>query len=681
MDHLINTLGKSRNPYLRQHRNNPIAWQVWEEATFALAKEADKPIFLSIGYATCHWCHVMAHDCFEDKEVALLINEQFIAIKLDREERPDIDHVYMQACQALTGMGGWPLTLVTFPDGTPFFAGTYFPKHGTAKRPGLMTVLSAIVHAWHTQRDTLLETSRTLMAQLRKRPAYLNYSSDTPSDPAHMAMACFKQDFDPTYGGFSKAPKFPMPHQVLFLLRYATVYQDIASRHMALTTLDALRRGGIFDHVAGGFHRYSTDAKWHIPHFEKMLYDQALLLTTYAEAYACTKAPLYKDTLYRLISYLNTHLKAPVPAYYCAEDADTTAGEGIYYSWSYEELCQLIASRDQALFFDIFAIIPTGNYHDEATGMPTGRNILMRSKRPLTLAENKRINTYLETLNKVRLTREKPAIDTKILTDWNGLLLAGLANTARVTADKQVQEKLLECADFFSTHLWHNQTLYHGFHPDTGPYGMATLFDYQYFIYGLLAVYRLVQRATYLDLAITLMTQATRLFWDSDQCSFKLSMDKHLCLQPIDTYDGALPAANAIAYDNLKQLAQYTHQVSYQEHAQQLFRGVEAAMRAYPLGCAHWLSAYVAPLPMVLVSTKKLTKKEKQHLCTTFNGVIQDPDSMSNTLWLKTGFATRQSGFYLCANQQCMPVMTSIAAVIRAIKKLTKSACPEILCQ
>ena len=370
-----NRLIREKSPYLLQHAYNPVDWYAWGDEAFEKARKEDKPIFLSIGYSTCHWCHVMEHESFEDTEVARLMNEAFVSIKVDREERPDLDHVYMTVCQMMTGAGGWPLNVILTPDRKPFFAGTYFPKESRFGRLGMMDLAPRIEELWRTQREQVLQSASKIMLALRQVPD--SSPGQVPGkdvlDSAYQQLA---ERFDPVQGGFSQAPKFPTPHNMLFLLRYWKRTGETKALEMVEKTLQAMRLGGIYDHVGFGFHRYSTDAEWLVPHFEKMLYDQAMLAMAYTEAYQATGKSEYAKTAQEIFAYVLRDMTAPNGGFYSAEDADSEGVEGKFYVWNLEEIDRVLESGEADLVKRVFNAKPSGNFEEEATGRLTGSNIL-----------------------------------------------------------------------------------------------------------------------------------------------------------------------------------------------------------------------------------------------------------------------------------------------------------------
>ncbi len=440
-----NRLVNESSPYLQQHATNPINWYPWGQEAFEAAKREDKPIFLSIGYSTCHWCHVMEHESFSDKEVAALLNQNFISIKVDREERPDIDHVYMAVTQALTGSGGWPMTIIMTPDKKPFYAGTYFPKTSRLGRPGLMELLPKIADVWRNDREKVLDSADRITQHIARlgdsRPG-----SNLDRQILDQAQAYFVQAYDPDHGGFGQSPKFPSPHQLSFLLRRYHQTQDPQTLAMVEKTLTQMRLGGIYDQLGFGFHRYSTDAQWLVPHFEKMLYDQAMLIMVYTEAYQATGKAFYAAVVEEIITYILRDMTSAEGGFLSAEDADSEGIEGKFYLWTPVEIEKILGAKEAALFLKIFNVKEGGNFEDAGPGHNIDQNIL-HLQQPLPqlssemgISENqlrRRLEDGRRMLFGEREKRIHPFKDDKILTDWNGLMIAALAKAGNVLDNRQ----------------------------------------------------------------------------------------------------------------------------------------------------------------------------------------------------------------------------------------------------
>ncbi|MBD3398333.1 DUF255 domain-containing protein, partial [Candidatus Micrarchaeota archaeon] len=460
-----NRLIDEKSPYLLQHAYNPVDWYPWGEEAFEKARREDKPIFLSIGYSTCHWCHVMERESFEDPEVAEAMNDAWVSIKVDREERPDIDHIYMTVCQMMTGSGGWPLNIIMTPDKKPFFAGTYFPKNSVYGRIGMMDLIARVKELWTEQRGTVLESAGKVMSALKQIP---DQSPGPPLSPEVLDKAFqeLSQRFDDTYGGFSEAPKFPTPHNMMFLLRYWKKKSEYRALEMVEKTLKGMRKGGVYDHIGFGFHRYSTDREWLLPHFEKMLYDQALMVMAYTEAYQATKDEHYREVAREVIRYVLRDMTDEKGGFYSAEDADSEGEEGKFYVWTKAEAAQVLDPEELDIFVNAFNILPEGNFREEATGKITGANIPHLRKPMSDLASQ--LNMAEEDLREVlesarkklfeaREKRVHPYKDDKILTDWNGLMIAALSKAGKAFDEPQYVRAAEKAADFVFEHLLNEQ--------------------------------------------------------------------------------------------------------------------------------------------------------------------------------------------------------------------------------
>ncbi|MGP8284681.1 MAG: thioredoxin domain-containing protein, partial [Desulfomonilaceae bacterium] len=523
-----NRLIDEKSPYLLQHAYNPVDWHAWGVEAFERAKQEDKPIFLSIGYSTCHWCHVMEKESFEDDEVAELMNKVFVSIKVDREERPDIDHTYMTVCQMMTGGGGWPLNIVMTADRKPFFAGTYFPKNSRHGRIGLIELSERIEHLWLNDRAQIDDATEKIVTALNV-PAPRGVSGALDLEVLRTAFQQLSQRFDPKYGGFGEAPKFPTPHNILFLLRYWKRSGDERSLQMVTKTLDQMRLGGIFDHVGFGFHRYSTDAQWLTPHFEKMLYDQAMLALAYTEAYQATRKISYKKTAEEIFDYVLRDLTSPEGAFYSAEDADSEGEEGKFYLWTLDEIREALPDTEANLVERAFNVFSMGNFKEETTQSLTGRNIL-HLKRPLEQLNGQlgfseiQIQETWESARKrlfeIREKRVHPHKDDKILTDWNGLMIAALSKASRVFGDKAYAVAAGRAVNFIITSMRDtNGRLLRRYR--LGEAGLsAHVDDYSFLVWGLLELYETTFEPQYLKIAVDLNKDFVQRFWDKEQGGF-----------------------------------------------------------------------------------------------------------------------------------------------------------------
>ena len=589
---MVNRLINEVSPYLRQHAHNPVDWYPWGTEAFEKAQKEDKPIFLSIGYSTCHWCHVMAHESFEDPEVARLMNEAFVSVKVDREERPDIDSVYMSICQMMTGGGGWPLSIVMTPDKKPFFAATYIPKETRFGLIGMTELIPRIEELWLSRRGELLGLSNNIATVLQQS------SQGTPGEELHereleLAYEQLAKRFDAQHAGFGGAPKFPAPHNLLFLLRYWKRGGNREALDMVEKTLQAMRRGGIYDHVGFGFHRYSTDSQWLVPHFEKMLYDQAMTAMAYTEAYQATGKEDYEKTAREIFTYVLRDMTAPEGGFYSAEDADSDGEEGKFYLWTQEEIRQVLGDEEQDFVTRVFNIEKDGNFAELATGGKTGANILHVGESLEKLASDLSLSqsdpqSHLEVIRRKlfadRENRVRPMKDDKVLTDWNGLMIAALAKGAEALDAPQYAEAAQHAANFVlgnlrrpDGRLWHR-------YRDRQAGVQANLDDYAFLIWGLVELYEAIFDAEYLKAAIELTRDMVRHFWDQDGGGLYLTPEdgESLLVRKKEIYDGAIPSGNSVAMLNLLRLGRMTSTSDWEVKAAAIGRAFSRSVRQSP---------------------------------------------------------------------------------------------------
>ena len=580
---VYNKLINEKSPYLLQHAKNPVNWYPWGDEAFNKAKSEDKPIFLSIGYSTCHWCHVMAHESFEDPYVAKMLNETFISIKVDREERPDIDKIYMTVCQLMTGSGGWPLTIVMTPDKKPFFAGTYFPKESRFGRIGVIDLIKRIDSLWKNERKQLLDSSEKIIFALQDMNSESPGSSLTKS-VLNSTYSQLSARFDKKNGGFGTAPKFPTPHNLLFILRYWKRTGDDNALTMVEKTLKQMRMGGIYDHIGFGFHRYSTDSDWLVPHFEKMLYDQALLTLAYLEAYQTTNKNEYANTAKEIMTYVLRDMTSPEGAFYSAEDADSEGEEGKFYVWSKTEIEEILGADKSEHFSKLYNVDVNGNFLDEATRKKTEKNIIhLKSNLPdmpsidIKLLRNK--------LFEAREKRIRPHKDDKILTDWNGLMIAAFAKAGYILNDPKYIQVAKKAVDFILNKMINSDgRLLHRYRKG-GADILAFIDDYAFLIWGLINLYEASFETQYLEKAIELTEEQIKFFWDSSIGAFFFTAEdaESLLTRQKETYDGAIPSGNSVAMLNLLRLAQLTGNDEYEKKADHLGRVFAESVRANPV--------------------------------------------------------------------------------------------------
>jgi hypothetical protein len=600
-----NRLRNEKSPYLLQHADNPVDWYPWGNEAFEKAAMEDKPILLSIGYSTCHWCHVMEHESFEDPEVARLMNETFVSIKVDREERPDIDNIYMTVCQLLSKGGcGWPLNIIMTPDKKPFFAGTYIPKETRFGRIGMVELVPRIKDVWENQRDEVLKSAESITAAVKKATDMTQEQGGRDLTQATMTLG-FNQllsRFDEANGGFGTAPKFPTPHNLLFLLRYWKRTGDDQALRMVEATLGGMRKGGIYDHVGFGFHRYSTDPRWFLPHFEKMLYDQAMLALVFTEAYQATGKKVYENTARKIFAYVMRDMTSPEGGFYSAEDADSEGEEGKFYVWTQDEIIEVLGKDDAELYIKTYNVEKSGNFKEEASGERTGSNILYLKMPLRELARSygmsaeefeDRIERSRKKLFDVRERRVHPHKDDKVLTDWNGLMIAALSKAAGVFGDQIYSDAARRAADFVLDkmrdgkgrllHRWRN-----------GEAGIGgSIDDYSFFIWGLLELYESTFDVKYLKAALYLQNEMNELFWDDKNGGFYFTSHdaEELITRQKEVYDGAIPSGNSVAMLNLLRIGRITGDSSYDEMASKLAKAFSQNVEQAPMAYTQLLSS------------------------------------------------------------------------------------------
>ncbi|SFP32920.1 hypothetical protein SAMN05216343_10630 [Oscillibacter sp. PC13] len=570
---MANRLQNEKSPYLLQHKDNPVDWYPWSAEAFEAAGHEDKPVFLSIGYSTCHWCHVMAHESFEDTEIAEILKD-FICIKVDREERPDIDAVYMDVCQALTGSGGWPLTILMTPEQKPFFAGTYFPKKGRRGQPGLTELLKQAKSLWDHDRERLIDAGNQITEVLLKNKKY--DSIDPEKSMLTEAYEFLRKNFDPDFGGFGDAPKFPTPHNLLFLLRYYRCEKKSNALRMVEKTLDAMAKGGIFDHIGGGFSRYSTDEKWLIPHFEKMLYDNALLIPAYLEAYQITKKECYAEVARRTGDYILRELTDPEGGFYCGQDADSDGEEGKYYTLAPNEIESVLGQEKGAEFCRLYGITDRGNFEEKSIPNRIGQK-----------AEGWRMGSpEFEMLYEYRKQRVALHKDDKILLSWNAWTIIALARAGSILHDDRYSSAASAAQRFIEESMTdeHNR-LFHRFRDGEAAHA-GQLDDYAVYALALLELYRTTLDANYLKQAILRAGQMTDLFEDETNGGYFLGARdaERLIARPKELYDGAIPSGNSVAAVVLGHIASLTGDMLWQERSDRQLRFISGQIRDYPAG-------------------------------------------------------------------------------------------------
>lgn len=623
-----NRLVHEQSPYLLQHAFNPVDWYPWGEEAFARARAEEKPIFLSVGYSTCHWCHVMAQESFADPDTAALLNEHFVAIKVDREERPDVDQLYMAATQALSGGGGWPMSVFLTPELEPFYAGTYFPPAPRHNLPSFRQVLSSIHSLWHDKRDKVLASAAAITRHLQAQasvvadPALLD---ETVLDQGYRLLA---SEYDPAFGGFGRQPKFPRPVVFNFLLRHYDRTGEEQARDMALVTLRRMAAGGIYDHVGGGFHRYSVDQAWRVPHFEKMLYDQGQLAVAYLEAYQLTRDPFYASVAADVLDYVLRDLASPEGGFYSAEDADSPDpeqperhGEGLFYLWTEAEIMRLLGPGAGAIFCYHYGVAKNGNAPDDPHGEFAGRNILYVGR---TIEETARhfdqtpaeVGELLDQgrarLFRARSGRPRPHLDDKIITAWNGHLISALARGYQVLGTEKYRDAAARAGRFLLDRMVDQESgiLFRRYRE--GKAGLAgQLDDYVFFIQSLLDLYEADFDVAWLEAAEALTEKQIALFHDHEAGGFFDTgiAEKHLLLRMKSDYDGAEPTGNSIAALNLLRLAMITGNTAWRAMAEKTIAAFGQRLREHPFILPQMLVAYdlsrQAPRQLVIAGARE----------------------------------------------------------------------------
>ena len=592
-----NRLGREKSPYLLQHADDPVHWYPWGEEAFFSAAREDKPIFLSIGYSTCHWCHVMGRESFRDPEVAKVLNRSFVSIKVDREERPDVDAVYMDACQALTGSGGWPLTILMTPDQKPFWAGTYLPPRGREGRGGLVELLEEVERLWRGGRSGLLDLGQRVADHLtREEPAR---SSRRPSRALLDAAARqLEEEFDPEHGGFGGAPKFPSPQKLLFLLDRARREGEAGALAMAGHTLTQMARGGIFDQVGGGFCRYSTDRGWRMPHFEKMLNDNALLACAYLEAYAQTGKPYYRETACRTLDYVLEELRLPGGGFACAQDADSGGEEGRYYLWTKEEICAVLGDQDGERFCTWYAIPSQGRWLPHLLYEPQYDQAW------------RRLSGQCRALAQARRTRGLHR-DDKVLTSANALMIAALARAYRVLGDARYLRAAESARLFLKTRLMDPDGRLYLRWRDGEAAVPGQLEDYAFTCWALLELYEADFSVHCLKSAVKLADAMAERFWDEARGGFYRvgAGGEVLLVRQKEVYEGAHPSGNAVAALALVRLAKLTAEERLRTLADRQLAYLSGAAAEYPAGCCFGLLAVaedLSPRPDLLCAAREV---------------------------------------------------------------------------
>ena len=699
-----NRLINEQSPYLLQHAHNPVDWYPWSEEAFLRAQEEGKPIFLSIGYSACHWCHVMEEESFADLQVAKLLNDIFVCIKVDREERPDIDQVYMAAAHALTGAGGWPLTIIMTPDKRPFFAASYIPRESRYGMTGLLDLVPRINKIWQSQRQELENAGDQVLQALQNAARTPPGEGELAEPILDEAYDTFFRIFDGENGGFGDAPRFPAPHNLIFLLRYGNRTGKEPAYAMVEKTLHAMRRGGIFDQLGYGFHRYSTDAEWLVPHFEKMLYDQALLIMAYTEAYLATGREDFARTARETIAYVLRDMTNPGGGFYSAEDADSEGEEGKFYVWTKDEILRVLGEEDGERFSRIFGVTEAGNYREQPGGRRTGQNIL-RLRRPLASwahefsTSEEDLAWFVEGARQKLFTargeRVHPAKDDKILADWNALTIAALARAARVFDDPEYLTAAEKGAAFVLTSLRRpDGRLLHRYR--NGEAGLpATLDDYAFMLWALLEVYEASFSPDYLVTATELSRDLVAHYWDCNQGGFFfVPDDADVPVRQKPIYDGAIPSGNSVAMYALFVLGRMTANLEIEETANRMRHVFADAIRQSPAAYSHFLTGLefmLGPNFEVIISgvpdaedTRAMVNAIRLHYTPDAVVIFRPSDEEDPGITKVAGFTRDivtvegRATAYVCTNYACDIPTTDPEEMLRLVRSTGKPPEPII---
>jgi uncharacterized protein YyaL (SSP411 family) len=688
-----NRLKDQQSPYLLQHADNPVHWYPWNDEAFADARKMDKPVFLSIGYATCHWCHVMAHESFEDEETARILNETFICIKVDREERPDIDNLYMQVSQIISGSGGWPLTILLTPDKRPFFAATYIPRDTRQGRVGLKELSSQVAELWSSNPERIEKsageiTDALIQYQDTVRPDDVN---PTIGDRAYVT---YEQSYDSINGGFGKGQRFPTPANLMFLMRHSLTGTKDQAASMALHTIKKICLGGIHDHVAGGFHRYTIDENWHTPHFEKMLYDQAMMVKALTEAWQLTGNPLFKTSIERCVTFLLSELRDSSGMFYSALDADSDGEEGKYYTWSWDELSSILSSEQLQLAADYYNLNESGNFKDEATGESTGLNILhaVESVEKYAADNSMEPDVLYDRLDKIRTllavarkNRVRPFLDDKILTDWNGLMISALAEAGAATGNSEFITIAIETAEaILDANTSPDGTVMHSCRNSiTGTF--SSLPDYASLCRSMITLHQVTGTVAWLEKAVLFYRNMKEKFHDKTTGAWFLTPEGAdiTIVRQKDFYDGAQPSGNSLAADCALLLSRITADPTYEQDYDSTCEAFGGYVNQYPTAYAWFLTTWQhaggKSREIVIIEENgtdayKAVTRSRYSSFDPFTVLLSINKSNKHKLDKLAPFTrtyTTEEGSpaaYLCRNKTCMPAVSGIKAIAGIIE-------------
>ncbi len=681
-----NRLIHEKSLYLLQHAHNPVDWYPWSSEAFKKAKTEGKPVFVSIGYSSCHWCHVMEKESFEDSDVAQIMNRSFVCVKVDREERPDIDAIYMAACQAMGRNCGWPLNVIMTPNKDPFFVASYIPKDNRYGTIGMLSLIPQIEQIWKNRRSELEIMGKELKEQIGSQIQPSETEKQLDATELNEAFDQLFLAFDHENGGFGSAPKFPSPHNLLFLLRYYNRTKQKAAWTIVDKTLRAMRIGGIFDQVGLGFHRYSTDAKWFVPHFEKMLYDQALLALAYIEAYQVSGALKFKITAKETLDYVLRDLTSVEGGFFSSEDADSEGEEGKFYLWTLEEIRNALPSDLGDFAVKLFDVKTEGNYFEPQKNRE-GKNILTLALplEQIASESNSTVNEVIgklgKTVNLLYKSREKrvhPAKDDKVIVDWNGLMIATLARASEVLGEQKFLNAAEKSANFILTQMRTDDgSLFHRYAKGEKAI-LGFLDDYAFFVFGLIELYETCFNEKYLQDSVALTKMMIEEFWDNKKGGFFFTSKNGDSTIPRikQIYDGAIPSGNSIALYNLLRLASLTDEASFEEYANKLLKSFAADIKGYPMGHTFMLSALdfaLGPSFNVVLAgeleakdTQAMLAALRKNFSPNLTVKIARADSVNLSSQSMIGYSKidEKATAYVCKEQMCLPPTNEIKKML-----------------
>jgi len=671
---MSNSLANESSPYLLQHKNNPVDWYSWNDESLEIAKKENKPIFLSVGYSSCHWCHVMAHESFENDDVAKIMNDSFVNIKVDREERPDIDDIYQKVCQMSTGQGGWPLSVFLTPDQRPFYVGTYFPVLDGYGRPGFGSLCRQLAQSWKEKPSDIEKAAENFMINLSRLEKISEPSKITKSILDEAAVNLL-QIADTNYGGFGQAPKFPNASNLSFMFRYSKLSGISKFKDFALLTLKKMARGGIFDQIGGGFHRYSTDARWLVPHFEKMLYDNALLPIVYCEAYQITKDPFFLDVVKKTLDYVIREMTSPEGVFYSAQDADTDGEEGQTFVWKKNEIEEILGN-DSDLFCIYYDVTDGGNFE--------GKTILANNIKASALAfkfgksedqVHKIISDGAEKLLDVRKNRVQPGKDDKALTAWNGLMISAFIKGYKISGESKYLKVGLSATNFYQAEFEEHGVLNRVFKDGTSKLN-AYLDDYAYLTNAIVDMFEITGELKHLEFAIKLSDYLVEHFWDEKNSSFFFTADNHekLIIRPKSNYDLSMPSGNSVAANAFLRLYHITQEEKFHKITQKILESQAVMASENPFAFGYLLNVlYLAikkPTEITILNTENhelidiLNKKFIPESIMVQIDTKSKLDSLSKLLFF-TGkqFSQNETNVFVCKDFSCSLPLTNIEDV------------------